>query len=211
MDRIDYSFPYWGPFVMESKVGSEFVDILLEKGNESRKSGKKKLDARSTLAGVIDDEYYYEDDFPSWFVPRFTPYLNAYISALKSDWHLDVVHEKHISYEISKLWINYQKAYEYNPPHHHHLDLSFIVYLQVPDEIKKENEKLRGVHNNDGPGAVCFSYGEPKFPSITYFSRLPKVGDMFIFPAWLTHYVLAFKSDVERISVSGNIIIMKES
>ena len=28
---------------------------------------------------------------------------------------------------------------------------------------------------------------------------------MFIFPAWLKHYVAPFKSDVERISVSGNI------
>ena len=26
-----------------------------------------------------------------------------------------------------------------------------------------------------------------------------------IFPAWLPHYVMGFKSDVERISVSGNL------
>ena len=35
--------------------------------------------------------------------------------------------------------------------------------------------------------------------------RFPEVRDLLIFPAWLTHYVHAFKSDVERISVSGNI------
>ena len=28
---------------------------------------------------------------------------------------------------------------------------------------------------------------------------------MFIFPAWLKHFVAPFKSDVQRISVSGNI------
>jgi hypothetical protein len=28
---------------------------------------------------------------------------------------------------------------------------------------------------------------------------------MFIFPAWLKHYVAPYKSDVTRISVSGNV------
>ena len=55
---MKYTFPYWGPFVMETKVDQEFVDILLEKGYESR---EKKLDFRSKLAGVIDNEYYYDD------------------------------------------------------------------------------------------------------------------------------------------------------
>jgi hypothetical protein len=33
----------------------------------------------------------------------------------------------------------------------------------------------------------------------------PKEGDMFIFPAWMKHYVAPFYSDVTRISVSGNV------
>ena len=201
MDEIEYKFPYWGPFVMESKVEPEFVDILLKKGNESR---EKNLDDRKKLAGMIDNEFYYPDDYRSWFVPRFTPYLNAYLEALKSDWSFNLIDEKLISWNMHHLWINYQKAREYNPPHHHTEDLSFIIYLQVPDELRKENEEIRA-HNNDGPGTICFTYGEARFPSRTYFSKLPEVGDIFIFPAWLTHYVHAFKSDVERISVSGNI------
>ena len=40
---------------------------------------------------------------------------------------------------------------------------------------------------------------------------MPKTGDAFIFPAWLVHHVHAFKSDVERISVSGNIILNKKA
>ena len=101
---------------------------------------------------------------------------------------------------------NYQKALEYNPPHNHKADLSFIIYLQVPDEIKKENEKMQGVHNNEGPGMIVFDYGIDMPLSIGSYSTLPRVGDILIFPAWLPHYVHAFKSDVERISVSGNII-----
>ena len=63
---MKYNFFCWGPFVMETRVEQEFVDILLEKGKESR---DKNLDHRSQLAGMIDNEYYYED-FESFNVKR---------------------------------------------------------------------------------------------------------------------------------------------
>ena len=34
---------------------------------------------------------------------------------------------------------------------------------------------------------------------------MPYNNQIFIFPAWVKHYVIPFKSDVKRISVSGNI------
>ena len=52
---------------------------------------------------------------------------------------------------------------------------------------------------------MSFLYGEGNRQSITYQSIHPKEGDMFIFPAWLKHYVAPFYSDVTRISVSGNV------
>ena len=36
---------------------------------------------------------------------------------------------------------------------------------------------------------------------------MPEVGDLVMFPAWLRHYVNDFKSEGERISVSGNITL----
>ena len=36
-------------------------------------------------------------------------------------------------------------------------------------------------------------------------SHFPEEGDMFVFPAWLKHWVSPFKSDCVRISVSGNV------
>ena len=202
---MKYTFPYWGPFVMETKVDQEFVDILLEKGKESR---EKNLDHRSKLAGMIDNEYYYED-YGDWFVPKFTPYIHAYIEGIQTSWEVDIKPIKECI--TTSLWLNYQKAKEYNPPHHHEGDLSFVIYLQVPDEIKKENEKMQGVHNNAGPGMINFSYGNDMPLSIGSYSTLPRVGDILIFPAWLPHYVHAFKSDVERISVSGNVIFKYDS
>ena len=51
-----------------------------------------------------------------------------------------------------------------------------------------------------------FLYGEGNRQAITYQGVHPKNGDMFIFPAWVKHYVAPFYSDVTRISVSGNIM-----
>tara|TARA_R100001244_G_scaffold120489_2_gene90112 strand:- start:1267 stop:1770 length:504 start_codon:yes stop_codon:yes gene_type:complete len=154
---------------------------------------------------MIDNEYYFEN-YGEWFIPKFEYHLDSYMQGLSS-WMTDPFLNKSspIGWIADSLWINYQKAKEYNPPHNHSGDLSFVIYLQVPDELKKEYESTKGVHNNVGPGVINFDFGIELPFSISRFFRMPEVRDIFIFPAWLVHYVHAFKSDVERISVSGNI------
>ena len=197
---IEYKFPYWGPFLMEVEIDDEIISLLLEKGKESK---KEYLDARKKLAGEIDNEYYFEN-YEDWFCPLFYPYINGYIDAV-SNYKIDAFQSPPVSWNLRSLWINFQKAYEYNPPHHHGGDLSFVIYLQVPEEIVQENKKRQGEHNNPGPGVICFDFGHDVPFSISRKNKMPKVGEAFIFPAWLPHHVNAFKSDVERISVSGNI------
>ena len=100
-------------------------------------------------------------------------------------------------YVVSALWINYQKQYDYNPPHDHDGKLSFVIYCQIPDELKAENKAYDG--RSGGPGSIQFTYGEGTRDAITYQSQFPEVGDMYIFPAWLKHYVrLPFKSDCTK-------------
>ena len=106
-------------------------------------------------------------------------------------------------YVVSALWINYQRQFDFNPPHDHDGKLSFVIYCQIPDELKAENKAYTG--RSGGPGSIQFLYGEGTRDAITYQSQFPEVGDMYIFPAWLKHYVSPFKSDCTRISVSGNI------
>ena len=38
-------------------------------------------------------------------------------------------------------------------------DLSFVIYLQVPEEIVKENKETNHEHNNPGPGIISFDFG----------------------------------------------------
>jgi hypothetical protein len=204
MNEIAYRFPYWGPLVLEVEVKDELISLLLEKGKESR---GKNLDHSKHLAGVIDNQYYYED-FEEWFCPLFDPYINAYINTV-SDYKTDCFKNPPDWWKVDSLWINYQKPLEYNPPHNHDGDLSFVIYLQVPEEIEQENERAKGNRRNSGPGTIIFDIGPDMPLSISCIRRMPKAGQAFIFPAWLPHHVNPFKSDVERISVSGNINLFK--
>ena len=61
--------------------------------------------------------------------------------------------------------------------------------------------------DRDNKNKLTFNerYGDGNRQSITYQSVKPEDRDIFIFPAWIKHYVAPFYSDVTRISVSGNI------
>jgi hypothetical protein len=96
--------------------------------------------------------------------------------------------------------------FESNPSHTHHDDLSFVIYTDIPKNLKKEVEDTVG---NVRPGTINFEYtlGTEKY-NINKHTFMPEVGDFFIFPASLHHSVNHFKSDGERISISGNVKII---
>ena len=38
------------------------------------------------------------------------------------------------------VWVNYQHTYDWNPPHNHGGDCSFVIYIDNPVNFKKEDE-----------------------------------------------------------------------
>ena len=79
--EVNYTTARWGPLVIQTKIEDDFIDELLEKGLESRHSGKEQLDARRYLAGHIEGEYLYENT-EEWFDPKIRPYIDAYLSLI---------------------------------------------------------------------------------------------------------------------------------
>ena len=165
------------------------------------KAKKSKKDYRHKLAGQIDTEIGYSQESKDIITPYLAKYLGVYDQMFQKFQNKKYNIQPH--YALTALWINYQKKNEFNPPHDHDGDLSFVIYLDIPDEILEENKKYIG--RSCGPGGIQFVYGEGDRRAITYISEVPQTGDMFIFPAWLKHWVSPFRSDVTRISVSGNV------
>jgi hypothetical protein len=75
----------------------------------------------------------------------------------------------------------------------------------VPNEIKKEQEEFEGTWAP--PGSLLFNFTQNSRPiwATTEQYIKPETGDLLIFPTLLTHSVCPFKSNVQRVSISGNL------
>ena len=193
-EQIPISIFNWGPCVVKLKVKDDFKKLLLDEGK------KNNEDYTTKLAGILDKETGYSPASKNKILPFLSQYIGVYDQAYQR--YVNKPYEKMPEYVLSALWINYQKPNDFNPPHDHDGKLSFVIYCSMPKELKKEHEDYKG--KSCGPGGIQFIYGNGPRDAITYMSFLPEEGDMFIFPAWLKHWVAPYKSDCTRITVSGN-------
>ena len=194
MNQIKYGILHWGPCVVKTKVDQNTMDLLLSEGEAS------KEDASPELAGVLKNQFHYRDKnkFHKFMEGTFNLY-NAAMQRWKQG------NEKTSStFFLEKLWVNFQGPNEFNPPHSHGGALAFVIFLKVAPELKEENKNYKGL--SAGPGGLTFIYGETEDRCITNHSVFPEEGDMYVFPAWLKHWVYPYQSDCTRVSVSGNVI-----
>lgn len=194
IEGTQYAF---GPYLWSTQLPQQILNSLLDEGLRST------LDHRPKLAGIIEHERGYSQEYMEKFADDISPYVNQYMN---NAYHYLSTSNSNFKFletvTLRSLWINVMKKGECNPPHIHDGDLSFVIFLQVPEELSYEKQNYKG--RSSGPGCIEFSYGEWNPHAVTKNSFLPSVGQMFIFPASLQHNVNSFQSDVERISVSGN-------
>ena len=118
---------------------------------------------------------------------------------------------------LASIWVNKQKKYEFNPMHHHSGVLSFVIWIKIPYDLKKE-ERYFPPSSGETEADRASSYTS-KFTFI-YNDVLGNIqdsavpvdksweGTILMFPSQLNHCVYPFyTSDDYRISVSGNIRI----
>lgn len=193
--QIPHNYAFWGPLLWFGKISLDHCDELLIRGR------KLNVPLNDMLASIIDDVKEFTTRYDRKFITDIMhPYLQSYIE-FSMQWH-NKKEKPMPELELTKVWLNIQKANEYNPEHTHGGDLSFVIYLDIPKEIQLENAEYIGT--SSGPGAINFRYGEDHDWAVSAQSFLPEKGDIYIFPAKLAHSVIPFKSNVERISVAGN-------
>jgi hypothetical protein len=120
---------------------------------------------------------------------------------------------------IGPKWVNFQKKYEYNPPHVHHGVLSYVIWHN--DESEAElgpwKSKLENPLYFSYNGAFTFAFPDPRQNSVWVKNIIFKLSQnmnhhICIFPANLSHQVFPFySSDEYRISISGNLHFHKDS
>lgn len=191
----------WGPFLWESEVDQDFCNELLERAK------KTNIKHNASLVGHIDEEYKYLEEDTLWCAKKLEPYVECYLKQGDA-WYKNLIGEcvknkNMVNLNLLAVWINYMKKGEFNPLHYHDGHITFVIYLQVPESLKKESYLGSGAK----PGSIIFNYGEPIHNFIIDHAFTPEERKIFIFPSQLRHTVYPFRSDETRISVSGNFIL----
>ena len=183
----------FGPYLCSMGADPEFCSRLLKVGKTLTKQHSQYL------TGAIEHQFSFDLKKDTWIEEEFKIYINTWITGFRQfSGRIDF----NPQFKLDLLWINFQKAGEYNPVHlHAGCHLSFVLYLEVPEEMLKEKHESRGIP----PGYTGFMYGEHTDLNITTRIIRPHVDTLVMFPANLKHHASHFNSKVTRTSVSGNI------
>ena len=207
MKTIECNITNLGAVISQMKAPEHVLKRLLDEANELKQS------YNVNLAGHLDTQLKYSKETTSWFYKEVLEYWNAYLQ-IYCNFH--GLQQKDIHFSSQTLWVNHMKKGDYNPLHTHDGDLTFVIYLDIPKEIHEEQDKFVG--KSAPPGSIEFKYKLDEYHNSftswqwaksSVFMR-PNTGDFYVFPAGLHHSVSPFKSDVTRISVSGNLTIVNK-
>jgi uncharacterized protein (TIGR02466 family) len=190
-----------GTFAMKTTAPENVVKRLLDDGTRLKDSYNHKL------AGHLKSQFLYERETAVWFYQTMQDYWSCYREQHALFHGLE---NKKINLHAADLWVNFMKPGDFNPVHTHGGDITFVLYLDVPKELEKEQDEFVG--NSSPPGYLEFQFTQ--LQKDRWFTNCvemkPETGMLVVFPAQLQHWVMPFKSNVTRISVSGNLSIEKE-
>lgn len=206
MIDIDFDSPRWGPFIMRTKVTNEFCDEMLDRAKKCRVNYNEKL------AGHLNHQYKFDNTDKRFFYDTLYPYFDKYIKEEAKWFSVEEPKNNSVALKPHSLWVNFMQPADFNPPHYHDGDYSFVLYIGIPKELIDEAKNYVG--RGGKPGCIMFSTPSPNLPLDNYKSisqnlYTPSKGDFFIFSAHTNHMVFPYKSNVERISISGNMIRRK--
>ena len=171
---------------------------------------KNPINVNNTLAGNISKSLSIEDKdnwfFQSVIVPLVQQFVTSYPTFLSSAF---VPEASTLPFRLSNFWVNFQKQYEFNPPHNHGGIWSFVIWVKIPTDFR-EQHALPFSASSNMPKASDFEFQyTTMLGDITgsnYALDKKSEGQMLFFPAKLLHSVYPFyECDKERVSISGNI------
>jgi hypothetical protein len=175
----------------------------------------KSIPHNYSLVGNIEREYT---------IIKSASKIEEYVTQLAPEYFANYNGSEGIQFKVpsdnnistgKQIWVNFQKKYEFNPPHKHSGDLSFVIYVKVP-YLYEEECNNPSIQNSNTKVAGLFSFmhadqynhgGIASFPIVT---DKKFEGKIIMFSSSFYHTVYPFyTSDEYRISVAGNLIAVK--
>jgi hypothetical protein len=196
-----FKYFFQGPgFVYDTLTDEQMLPIQKEI-DSIQDDFSKATPFNKNLAGNIEKEYQLFDSF-KYVESLVLPYCREYQETF------NYPQAANIPLALTGLWVNFQKAGEFNPVHDHVGLYSFVIWNKIPYKIEDEINTGPGVNSNyQVAGNFTFFYTNPLGEIITH--NIPADETMknriILFPSKLKHSVYPFySSDEYRITVAGN-------
>ena len=188
---------------LEYKLNSKEMDYVW------RCIENKKENTNKTLAGNISASYDLMDRGDWFWLNVISPLEMRYGEEFCNIGQKLPTQIKH-PYCLGRWWVNYQKQNEFNPVHNHGGVYSFVIWMKIPYDSEKQNQKdIARNSNTPSIGDFQFLYSNMlgETDNYNYPMNPDREGTLLFFPSQLLHQVYPFYDcDEERISVSGNIM-----
>ena len=187
----------FGPSILKVKLPQSYVNLINAEADRILYDEKlsKEYDWSHNLAGNVKKEVAI-DHTKILGLPEFLVTMSdQYIKKVIPDW----APSAKISFRV---WVVSQVAGDFNPVHIHDANLSGVAFLKIPPKFDAEYKK-----EDHHPTAGCLEFlgSMPNhFARHSYIVK-PEVGDLYLFPSWLTHQVYPFRSEGERRSMAFNV------
>ena len=193
--------------ILATELTSENFKWIKKEVVKAKKIGVKK---NKSLAGHIKEEYA---------MPGINQSFNNFLLSNASTHEIFKVYNNRFNVlsenkpiYLDNFWVNYQKKYEFNPIRGHSGLYSFIIFVKIPYDLKKEQnyfpEVSKTLDSRTQTSKLNFVNVEPngQISTTTVPADKSFEGKMFMFPSKQRHLVYPFyTSDDYRITVSGNI------
>ena len=193
-------FKPFGPSVAKVTIPENIINELNKYTDQIIKDSDKLKDLNhgKELVGNVQQEFLLDKEFIV---------LSGWESFLKENaekWIFESTQKKIEEFRIIDTWIVRQFENEYNPPHLHKGHISGLGYLKLPQSFGNTIQRLK---KNNTHGEINFMHGSEQFLSTGIKTEKPKVGDFYVFPSYLYHFVNPFYGDGERRSISFNAVV----
>lgn len=198
--QISYDlYTPFGPRILKSSIPQNIVDEVNKKADVILEDEKKseELDYSGNLAGNVNKEIALSLGEIKSLELVVNKLVTEYIvKTVGSQFNPETTNMTYTS------WVVSQYAGDFNPVHIHDSQLSGVFFLKVPPGYEEE---YRREDHYPSVGCLEFLGSVPNTFSKHSYMAKPQIGDLYLFPSWLSHQVYPFRSEGERRSMAFNI------
>lgn len=199
-----YQFPNNPGYLLHRLTAEELAPIWAEVNRYPESGSDPSLHEGAAQRGLYLQESHAH-------IERVVgPHVVDYVKGFGYGLHLD---RADVSQQLglSRAWVTFQRRGDFNPPHCHKGQVSFVIWLRVPYTLAEEQASAQasqlGQNNSHINGDFHFQW-----PDTTGLIRSHSMavdreleGSLCVFASSLQHQVFPFySSSAVRISISGN-------